>query len=135
MSATCLIPASSPVFSCLLWAGSSTHLQPCNDLSSPGTSADTHSFCIILQKSASPLSLFFSTNKNSQQFPLHLSCFCLMSLLANNTKADFFFSCGWAGPSWDIYFEKYYKLIYLRTKSKIMFFPPSYCQCVEHAAH
>lgn len=62
------------------------------------SSADTHSFCIILQKSASPLSLFFSTNKNSQLFPLHLSCFCLMSLLANNTKADFFFSCGWAGP-------------------------------------
>lgn len=86
-------------------------------------STDTHSFHIFLQKSASPLSLFFSTNKNSQLFPLHPSCFCLMSLLANNTKAEFFFLSWLGGPLWDIYFEKYYKLIYLRTKSERIFFP------------
>lgn len=75
------------------------------------------------QKFVSPLSLLsFSVNKNSELFSLCPCCFCLMPLLANVDKADFFFL--WLGWSvMDVNFEKCYKLIYLRTKFKIMPFP------------
>lgn len=98
--------ASSPVFSYLLSAGSSTHLQPWDDLSSPGTTKAIcwHPFLshLLAEVRISTEFILF----NQQEFSTlsrHLPCFCLMSFLANNTKADFFFSCGWVGPSWDIY--------------------------------